>query len=82
MDIRDLHVIDVDSHLTEPADLWTSRAPAKYADRVPHVVEVNGIPTHWDDMPQRYPHISRRLRRRHAGRTRRQQSGFEASDSS
>jgi hypothetical protein len=25
------------------------------------LVEVNGIPTRWDDMPQRYPHIFRRL---------------------
>ena len=44
MDVRDLHVIDVDSHITEPADLWTSRAPAKYEDRVPHVVDVDGTP--------------------------------------
>ena len=44
MDLRTLRVIDVDAHLTEPADLWTSRAPAKYADRVPHVVDVDGVP--------------------------------------
>ena len=44
MNIRDLHIIDVDSHITEPADLWTRRAPAKYADRVPHVVDVDGVP--------------------------------------
>ena len=25
----DLLVIDTDTHLTEPRDLWTSRAPAK-----------------------------------------------------
>jgi hypothetical protein len=25
------------------------------------LVEVNGVPTRWNDMPQRYPHISRRL---------------------
>ena len=30
-------VIDADAHLTEPADVWTSRVPAKYLDRVPHV---------------------------------------------
>lgn len=30
-----LRLIDADSHLTEPEDLWTLRAPAKYADRVP-----------------------------------------------
>jgi predicted TIM-barrel fold metal-dependent hydrolase len=31
-------IIDVDAHLTEPADVWTSRMPARYLDRVPHVV--------------------------------------------
>jgi uncharacterized protein len=44
MDVRDLHVIDVDSHLTEPTDLWTRRAPARFADRVPQVVDVDGVP--------------------------------------
>lgn len=37
-------VIDVDTHLTEPPDLWTSRAPSAYVDRVPRVVEVDGKP--------------------------------------
>jgi predicted TIM-barrel fold metal-dependent hydrolase len=32
-----IKVIDVDTHLSEPADLWTSRAPAKYKDRVPQM---------------------------------------------
>jgi len=32
-------VIDADSHVTEPADTWTSRVPARYADQVPHVVK-------------------------------------------
>src|ERR1700736_1587553 len=31
-------IIDVDSHVTEPVDLWTSRVSvAKWGDRVPHV---------------------------------------------
>jgi predicted TIM-barrel fold metal-dependent hydrolase len=30
-------IIDADSHVTEPADLWTSRVPKKYVDQVPHV---------------------------------------------
>jgi uncharacterized protein len=30
-----LKVIDVDTHWSEPEDLWTSRAPAKWRDRVP-----------------------------------------------
>ena len=34
-----LKIVDVDAHITEPADLWTSRAPAKWRDRVPRVVE-------------------------------------------
>lgn len=33
-----IKVIDTDTHLTEPADLWTSRAPAAYRDRVPRIV--------------------------------------------
>src|ERR1700756_5603196 len=35
-------VIDADTHLTEPHDLWTSRAPAKWRDRVPQVKTLNG----------------------------------------
>ena len=32
-------VIDVDTHLLEPPDLWTSRLPKKWHDEAPHVVE-------------------------------------------
>jgi NAD(P)-dependent dehydrogenase (short-subunit alcohol dehydrogenase family) len=35
VDIRQLHIIDVDAHITEPPDLWTRRAAARFADRVP-----------------------------------------------
>ncbi len=38
-------VIDADTHLTERHDLWTSRAPAKWKDRVPHVAKVDGAAT-------------------------------------
>src|SRR4051794_23638349 len=38
-------VIDVDTHVTEPNDLWTSRAPKAYQERVPKVIDVNGVPT-------------------------------------
>lgn len=31
-------VIDVDSHVSEPADLWTSRVSRKWGDAVPHIV--------------------------------------------
>ncbi len=37
-----IKVIDVDTHLTEPHDLWTSRAPAKWKERVPQVKMVEG----------------------------------------
>ena len=30
-------VADADSHIIEPADLWTSRISAKWGDLVPHV---------------------------------------------
>ena len=31
------HLISADSHINEPADLWTSRVAAKWRDRVPRV---------------------------------------------
>ena len=37
-------VIDADTHLTEAHDLWTSRAPAKFKDRVPRIDEIDGRP--------------------------------------
>jgi predicted TIM-barrel fold metal-dependent hydrolase len=30
-------VVDVDAHVVEPADLWTSRLPAKYREVGPHI---------------------------------------------
>jgi predicted TIM-barrel fold metal-dependent hydrolase len=30
-------VIDADTHLTEPVDLWTARMPARFRDEAPHV---------------------------------------------
>lgn len=41
----DVKVIDADTHYTEPPDLWTSRAPAQYKDRVLHVEQRNDLPT-------------------------------------
>ncbi len=35
-------VVDADSHFSEPEDFFTSVAPAKYKDRVPHVEMVDG----------------------------------------
>ena len=31
-------VIDADTHLTEPPDVWTSRVPARYVEHVPRMV--------------------------------------------
>ncbi|HET8619152.1 MAG TPA: hypothetical protein VFM27_09350, partial [Acidimicrobiales bacterium] len=42
--LRDLFVVDADSHWSEPADLFTKRAPERYRDRVPRVEEVDGQP--------------------------------------
>ena len=44
--LRDIKVIDADTHIVEPYDLWTSRMSAsKWGDGIPHVV--------WDDRMQR-----------------------------
>lgn len=41
-----LKVVDVDTHWSEPEDLWTSRAPAKWRDRVPQMKpNADGVPT-------------------------------------
>jgi predicted TIM-barrel fold metal-dependent hydrolase len=40
----ELSIIDVDSHVTEPPDLWTSRISDKWGDKVPHV--------RWDEEAQ------------------------------
>ena len=31
-------LFSVDDHIFEPADTWSSRVPAKYRDRAPHIV--------------------------------------------
>jgi hypothetical protein len=40
--LRGIRVIDADTHISEWGDLWTSRAPAKYKDRVPQRKTVDG----------------------------------------
>jgi predicted TIM-barrel fold metal-dependent hydrolase len=41
--LQDVRIIDTDSHVTEPPDLWTSRLAAKWADVAPRVeVRDNG----------------------------------------
>lgn len=37
-------LISVDDHIIEPPEVWVDRAPAKYKDLVPHVIEMdNGV---------------------------------------
>jgi len=42
----EVRVIDADTHMTERHDLFTSRAPDAYKERVPRVVDIDGKP-HW-----------------------------------
>jgi predicted TIM-barrel fold metal-dependent hydrolase len=44
--LEGVRIIDCDSHFTEPADLWTSRAPTAWRDRVPVQQTIDGI-TGW-----------------------------------
>ncbi len=46
-------IIDADSHVTEPKDVWTSRVPAKYVDSVPHVVRTDDNTDTWFLMGER-----------------------------
>src|SRR5260370_30536062 len=32
-----IRVVDADTHLTEPADLWTARIPERFRDQAPRV---------------------------------------------
>jgi uncharacterized protein len=38
-----IKIIDADTHLTEPHDMWIKRAPASIRDRVPQVKMLNGV---------------------------------------
>ena len=38
-----IKVIDTDTHLTEPHDMWVKRAPASIRDRVPQVKMLDGV---------------------------------------
>src|SRR5262245_65740956 len=40
--VQGIKVIDIDSHLSEPLDLWTSRATPKYRERVPQMRMLDG----------------------------------------
>lgn len=38
-----IKIIDADTHLTEPHDMWVKRAPASIRDRVPQVKVLDGV---------------------------------------
>ena len=40
-------VVSSDNHVTEPADLWQTRSPAKFRDRVPHIVRTDDGTDWW-----------------------------------
>jgi predicted TIM-barrel fold metal-dependent hydrolase len=44
--LKGVKIIDCDAHFTEPAELWTSRAPAQLVNRMPILRTVDGI-TAW-----------------------------------
>src|SRR5688500_8113839 len=37
--LDEIRVIDTDTHVSEPPDLWTSRLPKKFQDIAPHVAQ-------------------------------------------
>jgi predicted TIM-barrel fold metal-dependent hydrolase len=38
-----MKLFSTDDHLVEPPDVWSSRVPAKFRDKAPHVVEEDGV---------------------------------------
>ena len=36
-------VIDVDTHITEPAGVWTDRVASKWGNKVPHIRQIDGM---------------------------------------
>ncbi len=57
--LQDIPVVDTDSHVIEPADLWTSRIASKWGDAIPQVMARPGgsgrerwrVGDHWLHMP-------------------------------
>jgi predicted TIM-barrel fold metal-dependent hydrolase len=41
--LQGIKIVDCDTHFTESPDLFTSRAPSKYKDKVPQVRRVDGV---------------------------------------
>src|ERR1700754_4822487 len=42
-ELQGIKIVDCDTHITEAPDLFTSRAPAKFKDKVPYRRRVNGV---------------------------------------
>jgi uncharacterized protein len=42
-ELAGIKIVDCDTHITEAPDLFTSRAPARLKDKVPHVRRVDGV---------------------------------------
>jgi predicted TIM-barrel fold metal-dependent hydrolase len=40
--LQGIQFVDCDAHITEPLDLWTSRAPSSWLGRVPELRTING----------------------------------------
>lgn len=41
--LKGIKIVDCDTHFTEPPDLFTSRAPAAFKDKLPQVRRVDGV---------------------------------------
>ena len=41
--LKGIKIVDCDTHFTEPPDLFTSRSPAAFKDKVPQVRRVDGV---------------------------------------
>src|SRR6476659_9677176 len=55
-------VIDVDTHVTEPPDVFTARVASKWGDAVPHIARVDvtataGYKDVWPEIPHGYEDI-------------------------
>jgi hypothetical protein len=59
-------IIDADTHLTEPPDVWTTRVPQRYLDEVPHVERNDEGRDVWvlDGTPFSSPGLTATARRR------------------
>ena len=50
-------IISVDDHLIEPADCFEGRLPARFADRAPRIVELDGGREAWAYEDGLYPQV-------------------------